>query len=322
MGAQRNAFGDVRAVLCETNPALRSGLQAALYGKGLRDLIICKDGGSLVSTIEAEMVDLVVCDIELPGVDFCRMTQQIRQRDCGRNPFALIISTLSDASVAEVRRVINAGVDRVVRKPMSMTVLTSHIDDLTHGRRPFVATERYVGPSRRAHVRADDGKGDLVRVPNTLRSKLVDKADDQRVQTMIDHGWSNLQRQKVHSSSAGIVRTIKRVLSYSQGGSSPEGLRTDLDRLVAMSDDLLRSNRGTADHLADLAASLKSLALRMAASSSPEQRVHLELLANMGEVVRLSADGNDRSAEIIQQIAETVSRFSGKPAAAPRSKLH
>ena len=149
----RKSFGKVRTVLCETNPALRSGLQAALYGRGLRDVIICKDGPGLVKTLEDEVIDLIVCDVDLPGFDFCQMAQSVRQRDCGRNPFAMIISTLSDASVGEVRKVINAGVDRVVRKPMSMTVLTGHVDALTQSRRPFVATERYVGPSRRAQVR-------------------------------------------------------------------------------------------------------------------------------------------------------------------------
>ena len=70
---------------------------------------------------------------------------------------------------------------------------------------------------------ADDSKADLIRVPNTLRSKLVDKSDGQRVQLMIDHGWSTLQEQKVVSASAAIVRTIKRVLASYQSAGSLDG---------------------------------------------------------------------------------------------------
>ena len=74
--------------------------------------------------------------------------------------------------------------------------------------------------------------------------------------------------------------------------------------------------------MAELAASLKSLALRMTASPAKDQRVHIALLANLAEVVRRSPEGTDHSAAIIQQIAQSVGRFSGAPASAAQGRPH
>jgi DNA-binding response OmpR family regulator len=311
-----NGFRDVRAVLCETNPALRSGLQAAMFGMGLRGVILCKDTDSLSETLQEELIDLIVCDVELPGLDFCEMAQRIRHRDCGRNPFALIISTVSDASVTEVRRAINAGVDRVVRKPMPMNVVVSHIDALAKNRKPFVATEKYIGPTRRMGLRADESKNDLIRVPNTLRSKIFEKADSARVQKLVDEGWVRIQDQKACSSSAAIVKAINRILAYYDAGKGTiDALRNDLDRLVALSEELFLRYRGSADHIAELAASLKGVALRIAGEPQKRQKVHLQLLAKLGEVIRRSEIAKDQSIQVIQQIAETIGEFSaGQPA--------
>jgi DNA-binding response OmpR family regulator len=317
-----SAFGDVCAVLCETNPSLRSGLQAALSAKGLRDVITCKDAKSLSDTLQEETVDLIVCDMDLPGLDFCEMAQCIRHKNCGRNPFVLIISTLSDASVTEVRRVINAGVDRVVRKPMSMNSIVGHVDALAQSRKPFVATEKYVGPTRRVATRPDESKNDLINVPNTLHSKVFEMADATRVQRMIDGGWVRVEDQKAYSLAAGIVRTINHVLAYyDKGEGTIDGLRRDLASLVVLSEELVFRHKGNADHIAEIASSLKGVAMRLAGESKERQKVHLQLLAKLGEVVRRSTKAKSQSIQVVRQIAKTVGQFSATGAASP-NKLH
>jgi DNA-binding response OmpR family regulator len=319
MAMRQNPYGDVRAVLCETNPALRSGLQAALYGKGLREVMVCKDVTSLATTLHDDLIDLVVCDVNLPGLDFCDMAQRLRQNAYGRNPFTLLIATLSDASVNEVRRMINAGVDRVLRKPVPMNVIMDHIDALVDARKPFVATEGYVGPTRRAAPRKDESWEELVPVPNTLRSKIVEKTNDDRLQMMVEEGWAKLEEMKAFSSTASINRLINRILAHYDGNGSAETLRTDLNRLVAVSRNLMRRSRGSADHIVGLTSSLISVTVQIAQSPQAPQRVHLQLLAKLGEVIRRTISAKQESIEVIQKIAETVERFSGP---APGERLN
>ena len=317
-----NAFGDVCAVVCETNPSLRSGLQAALSEKGLRDVITCRDATSLSETLEEETVDLIICDVDLPGLDFCEMAQCIRHKNCGRNPFAVIISTLSDASITEVRRAINAGVDRVVRKPMSMNAVVGHVDTLAQSRKPFVATQRYIGPTRRVRKRPDESKSDLINVPNTLHCKVFQMADATRVRKLIDGGWVRVEDQKAFSLAAGIVRTINHVLAcYDDGKGTLGGVRKDLEHLVELSEELFSRHRGNADHIAAIASSLKGVALRLEEESKERQKVHLQLLAKLGEVVRRTTKAKSQSIQVVRQIAETVGQFSATEPVNPK-KLH
>ncbi len=316
---RQNPYGDVRAVLCETNPALRSGLQAALFGKGLRELVICKDADVLAATLCEDLIDLVVCDVELPGLDFCDMAQRLRQNAFGRNPFTLLIATLSDASVGEVRRMINAGVDRVLRKPVPMNVIMDHIDALVDSRKPFVATEGYVGPTRRAAPRSDESWEELVAVPNTFRSRIVERTDDDHLRLLVEEGWAKLEEMKALSSTASINRLIDRILAHYDANDGMGSLRTDLNRLVAVSRNLMRRSRGSADHIAGLASCLISVTTQIAQNPQSPQRVHLQLLAKLGEVIKRTIRAKHDSVEVIQQIAETIERFSGP---APGERLN
>lgn len=300
---------DVRAVLCETNPALRAGIQAALFGKGIREVVVCKDAEALMGALSDEIVDLVVCDIDIPGMDFCDVAQRIRQNRLGRNPFALIIATVSDSSLPRVRRVINAGVDRVVRKPMPMHVVIDHVSALTQLRKPFVATDSYVGPSRRATPRAEDGDDHLMPVPNTMHVKATHRVEVDWLEGMIKDGVARVQAMKARNIPMALTRAIGRVNAYYQGRGTLEGVRTDLDRMVALGQDLIRRNRNTAsNHLAELGSSLISLVMRISADLEAPQKVHLVLLHKLGEVLDQAARIKEDSNEVVHEIAETVGR--------------
>lgn len=300
-------------MLCETNPALRAGLQAALFGKGLRELLICRDVVDLTAVLHETFVDLVICDVNLPGLDFCDMAQRIRRKTVGRNPFTLLIATLNDASVSEVRRMVNAGADRVLRKPVPMNVMLDNIDALLRQRRPFVATDNYVGPTRRALPRPEDSRDELLTVPNTMRARVFDKTDTGRLLLLVEESWRKLEQLKSVTSSASIIRLIGRVLAHYDGAMDIRSLRTDLNRLVAVSRSLMRRNRGRADHVAGLASSLISVTAQIAQAPLSPQKTHLRLLAQLGEVIKRITSARHDSVDVIQQIALTVEQYSGPP---------
>ncbi len=281
---------DVRTVLTETNPVVRSGIQAALFSKGIREVVSCKDAQTLLDALKSEIVDLLLVDVDLPGVDICQLVQQVRQNNLGRNPFVLIIATVSDTSLGHIRKVINSGVDRVLRKPMPMSMVLEQVAQLSDARRPFVATDAYVGPSRRSNPRVDDSDDNLMQAPNTMRSKLADKVSEMQVERMIRNGVVRVGEMKVRSTPLAISRAIRRVLAFYEGQGTVERVRTDLDRMVALSQDLVSRYRGTSfDHLAELAASLVSLVMRISADPVAPNKVHLNLLAKLGEVLRQAA---------------------------------
>jgi len=303
---------DVRVALCETHPALRSGFQTALFRRGMRDMEICKDSGSLLNLLNNQIIDLVICAADLPGLDFCDMMQQIRHGTIGRNPFTLVLATVGDATIDDIRRIVNAGVDRVVRKPMSMGDMVACVNALAASRKPFVATESYVGPSRRAAGRGKD-LGEVMEVPNTLSAKLGGGVQESQLEGLIDKGMSSLSRLRAHNSCLAISRSVARVAQHFQKNGQGR-ISNELARLMSMSEAVDRRYRGTANaHLSEVAVSLGLLVdvlQTLPPDSTRNLSVTVELLQKLGEVIRLVDESDPHVARTVQSIADTVRNFA------------
>jgi CheY-like chemotaxis protein len=280
----------------------------------MREMEICKDSGGLLNLLNNQIIDLVICATDLPGLDFCDMMQQIRHGTIGRNPFTLVLATVGDATIDEIRRIVNAGVDRVVRKPMSMGDMVACVNALASTRKPFVATESYVGPSRRAAGRSEVDAGEVMEVPNTLSAKLGGgDLPDSRVEGMIDKGMNSLTRLRAHNSCLAISRSVQRIAQHFQRNGQGR-ITNELARLMSMSEAVDRRYRGTANaHLAEVAVSLGML-VDVLQALPPESSRHLtvtvELLEKLGEVVRLVDQSDPHVAKTVQSIAETVRGFA------------
>jgi DNA-binding response OmpR family regulator len=304
---------DVRVALCETHPALRSGFQTALYRRGMRDMEVCKDSASLLTLLNSQIVDLVVCATDLPGLDFCDMMQQIRHGTIGRNPFTLVLATVGEATIDDIRRVVNAGVDRVVRKPMSMGDMVACVNALAASRKPFTATESYVGPSRRATGRGERDVNEVMEVPNTLCAKLGGDVQEGHLVTLIDKGMVSLARLRAHNSCVAISRSVQRIAQHFQRNGQGR-ITNELQRLMSLSEAIDRRYRGTANaHLSEVAVSL-GLLVEVLTSLPPESSrnlaVTVELLQKLGEVIRLVDENNPQVIHTVQSIAQTVRSFA------------
>jgi DNA-binding response OmpR family regulator len=307
----------VRIALCETHPALRSGFQTALYRRGLRNIEVCKDSGALISLLQTDIVDLVICATDLPGLDFYDLIQQIRHGAIGRNPFTLVLATVAEVTLDDIRHIMNAGVDRVAVKPMSMADMTACVNALATARKPFVATDSYVGPSRRATQRVEQG-GEAMDAPNTLQAKLTGLPGETRLEMLIGRGRAALATLRLQTSCLAIARSAHRVAAHFQHRlQGPVG--KELARLRAMSEGLEFRYRGTHQaYLAEMAVSLVLLADLLSDFPPGQPRllsVAIELLQKLGEAVRLAGLGDPHVAATVRSIATSVQRFAGSLAA-------
>lgn len=305
---------DVRVALCETHPALRSGFQTALYRRGFRDIEVCKDSGALISLLQTEIIDLVICATDLPGLDFCDLIQQIRHGNVGRNPFTLVLATVADATLDEIRRIMNAGVDRVAAKPMSMADMTACVNALAVSRKPFVATESYVGPSRRGATRADQGKDEAMEAPNTLQFKMTGAVPEQRLDLVIGQGRNDLISLRDRTTCLAVARSTRRVVGqFHRHGAG--AIARELSRLHALSATLENHYRGNADYylseVADNISQLADLLLAFPLGQESQMPVAVALLDKLGEVVRLAALGQRQAVTTMRSILKAVQGFIG-----------
>jgi DNA-binding NarL/FixJ family response regulator len=305
---------DVRVALCETHPALRSGFQTALYRRGLRNIEVCKDSGALITLLQNEIIDLVICATDLPGLDFCDLIQQIRHGNVGRNPFTLVLATVADATLDDIRRIMNAGVDRVAVKPMSMGDMTACVNALAVSRKPFVATESYVGPSRRGTARADQRSDEAMDAPNTLQFKMTGSVPEQRLDLVIGQGRNDLISLRDRTTCLAVARSSRRVIGqFNRHGAG--AIARELTRLHALSATLESHYRASSDYyLSEVATNISQLAdllLAFPAGQEGQMQVAVALLDRLGEVVRLAALGERQAVTTMRSIIKSVQGFIG-----------
>lgn len=285
---QKLSFGGVRTIIGETNAELRTSLQAAFFGHGMREIVMCKGADTLFPALQREVIDLLVCDYDLPGIELGELTRQIRNGVIARNPFMQIIAIMADSSIEPIRRVIEAGVDDVVRKPVSINQLLARLRVLISNRRPFACTENYFGPSLRGKGYEGTDEEDLMAVPNTLRSRVVEGANGDQVEQLVESAIIEMKDRRSMQALMGLGRTVGQALADYEAGGHPDAFRRTLDRVVPLAEDTARRYRArgkSAASLAEIALGLAVVVRRLARGESGPQRSDVERLTHYAELI-------------------------------------
>ncbi|HBE19444.1 MAG TPA: hypothetical protein DEG17_08880 [Cyanobacteria bacterium UBA11149] len=120
------AFKDPLILLVEDNPANVNTISAYLESRGYR-LIIAKDGYEAVSLAERENPNLILMDIQMPGMDGLEAMRRIRDRGQTQVP---IIALTALAMTGDREKCIEAGANEYLTKPIKFKQLTATIQQL------------------------------------------------------------------------------------------------------------------------------------------------------------------------------------------------
>jgi len=302
---------NVQIVLGETNPVLRSAFRSAFQRRGQSVVHIVHDGDTMRQTLEDQCVDLVVCADDLPNNDLRTMAQNVRQSSVGRNPFALMLATSRVGARYDRRKVVHSGVDTVARKPLSMSDITALIDRLAWARQPFVATNNYVGPSRRGSWRSDHSGRDLIEVPNSLKIKLLEPNAASRIEALIEQGVSEIDILRLNNSRNAIERAARRIAKHY--ADRPFASATDLQRLRTIAQGLAsRYRTGRFAHFSVLAECLVGLADQVSVRTAGNMRrvaQSLELMAKLALLMRYMRLADNQALSAVQELVFQVRRY-------------
>ncbi|MEO4005248.1 response regulator transcription factor [Flavobacterium sp. CAU 1735] len=116
----------MRIVLAEDNDILRKSLSFFLESKGYK-VDQFSDGKDALEAIEANNYDLVLTDINMPGISGMEITQYIRQRI--QSDIPVIILTSSGVEQTELDS-FDIGANEFIAKPVSPAVLLVRINKL------------------------------------------------------------------------------------------------------------------------------------------------------------------------------------------------
>jgi PAS domain S-box-containing protein len=122
--------GRFRILLVEDDAVNQLVTQSALNRVGF-NVEIAQDGHAAIQRVEAERWDVILMDLQMPGLDGIRATAAIRARERGswRTP---ILGLTGDGDRESSReRCLAAGMDDVFAKPVDLEVLTAAVERWT-----------------------------------------------------------------------------------------------------------------------------------------------------------------------------------------------
>lgn len=133
-----------RILLAEDNPINQEVIRGFLnYRNWSCDL--AKDGEEAVEATKSASYDLILMDIQMPGMDGIEATRRIREMG-GSGQTTPIIALTANAMRGDENRCLSAGMDGYVSKPIDRPKFFAEMDRwLKSGREPNPSLERNVG---------------------------------------------------------------------------------------------------------------------------------------------------------------------------------
>ena len=206
---------------------------ASFVARGLRaegfGVEVAADGHSGLALACDEGVDLVVLDLELPGLDGEQVLTRLRQR---RSDVPVIVLTARDAVEDRVRN-LNAGADDYVTKPFSFVELLARVHARLRSMDQRTSTELAVGglslDLRRRAVRSEGREVTLTAREFTLLETFMRHPGQVLSQVqLMDRVWGY-----DHDPGSNVVEVYVGYLRRKLGRSAIETVRGAGYRFVA-----------------------------------------------------------------------------------------
>jgi len=122
---------DIKLILAEDNDMLRKSLNFFLEQKGFK-VDQCANGQEALDSIKVNNYDLILVDINIPGISGMEITQYVRTEMYLDTP--IIIFTSSNVEQTEID-CFDIGADEFIAKPISPLVLITRINNLLKKKR-------------------------------------------------------------------------------------------------------------------------------------------------------------------------------------------
>ena len=207
----------MRLLIVEDEKQICDTVAKSLYGAGY-EVDTCYDGEEALECILAENYDLIVLDLNLPGMDGMEILKELRQRN--EETKVLILSARSQ--IADKVEGLDAGANDYMEKPFHLQELEARIRSLT--RRKFVQKDvclesggiKFDTIKREAYAKGK--KVSLTRKENgILEYLLLNLGRPVSQEELMEHVWDASADSfsgaiRVHMSS--LRKKLKAVLGY------------------------------------------------------------------------------------------------------------
>jgi signal transduction histidine kinase/CheY-like chemotaxis protein len=125
--------GSLTILVAEDNPVNRR-VTSRLLEKYGHSVVLVENGKQAVDVVQRQNFDLILMDVQMPELDGCGATAEIRAREREENlPATPIIALTAHAMKGDRERFLSAGMDEYLSKPINGAELQSAIERVTRG---------------------------------------------------------------------------------------------------------------------------------------------------------------------------------------------
>ena len=232
------APANIRVLAADDQAANRELIRMQLEALGYR-VDMAEDGNDALQRFNAQPYDLVLTDLNMPGMDGYALARRLRDQG-SRVP---IIALTANAEVDEHRRCVQEGIDGVLVKPVLLKTLDATLRRMLRAKAPSVQKrEAPAEPTPRASI----GEG---RLPDAILAALTRSTQEQlanlRVALSTDDRKAALR--DLHAMKGTFAMIYEQAVSnacaameqQTKQGEDLAHLQPALDQLVAMAQEAL-----------------------------------------------------------------------------------
>ena len=139
----------LRVLVAEDDPVSQKLMQRLLTRQGHR-AVLAADGREALAAYELEPFDLILMDVQMPGMDGIEAAMEIRRREAANERCTFICALTASAMTGDRERCLAAGMDDYTVKPLDREKLLALIDGLgaSESLDPPAGVEPTTPPSR------------------------------------------------------------------------------------------------------------------------------------------------------------------------------
>ncbi len=118
-----------RILVAEDHPVNRKLVTKLLEKRGLI-AVLAANGNEVIEALDSDTFDLILMDVQMPGMDGLQTTAVIREREKATGGRIPILAMTAHAMKQDRDRCLEAGMDAYVSKPVSPADLYREIEEL------------------------------------------------------------------------------------------------------------------------------------------------------------------------------------------------
>ena len=296
-------FGEVDILLVDSDLGSRNGVRTILSNNGFSNVTLGTELSKIRDVLTGGVPDLIITGMEFHDGNITDILPDIRNSKLGHNPFVPVIVILDQTTPEMIAALMNAGPDDVVMKPISTKGLLQRMHKQIHKRRPFIVTEKYLGPARKG-----DDLSHGVDPPNPLYLKATGgKVSFMEIERMVEAAKQSVEERKLENQGPEIAALVGRLTPMLDKPQISQSAIGGLNMLIDLNTQVISQLEGSKyDHVQELCKALVTVSKRLSETTGSPDPQQVKLLKPLSQAIQAGFAGGINSADAARMIVKQI----------------